>query len=285
MHSSQCPRSSRRARTMLAGAFVAASLAGGLAASAQAATLPTLKLSITKSAITVTGSPQAGAVNVISSATGVKEASAILFRLKPGATPAELYAYLATKAGADPNGASKFGSIVFDAEAPSGKGSEVQTTLQAGEYVALQIGEKGPTGAHAAFTVAPSAAPVALPAAQAKVRSIDFNFRGPSTLHVGEVVGFENEGFLVHMDIAFRAKSRQAAGKLANALRSGHEKQAFQYVSGPPVTFAGPLSSGAYQQETITAAPGWYVQACFMETQDKRSHTLLGMERVIQITK
>jgi hypothetical protein len=27
------------------------------------------------------------------------------------------------------------------------------------------------------------------------------------------------------------------------------------------------------------------VQACFMDTQDGRSHTLLGMERIIQIVK
>ncbi|HME05212.1 MAG TPA: hypothetical protein VKG38_19470 [Solirubrobacteraceae bacterium] len=31
--------------------------------------------------------------------------------------------------------------------------------------------------------------------------------------------------------------------------------------------------------------PGWYVEACFMETQDGRDHTLLGMERIIRITK
>ena len=41
----------------------------------------------------------------------------------------------------------------------------------------------------------------------------------------------------------------------------------------------------AFQQETISAKPGWYVQACFMETQDGRSHTLLGMERIFKITK
>ena len=45
------------------------------------------------------------------------------------------------------------------------------------------------------------------------------------------------------------------------------------------------MSNEAFQQETITAKPGWYVQACFMETQDKRDHTRLGMERIIRITK
>ena len=39
------------------------------------------------------------------------------------------------------------------------------------------------------------------------------------------------------------------------------------------------------QQETITAKPGAYVQVCFMSTQDGRSHSMLGMERVLKITK
>ena len=48
---------------------------------------------------------------------------------------------------------------------------------------------------------------------------------------------------------------------------------------------SGPLSTGAFQQETITAKPGWYVQVCFMPTQDGRPHTRLGMERIIKIVK
>ena len=56
-------------------------------------------------------------------------------------------------------------------------------------------------------------------------------------------------------------------------------------VSGQPVDFHGPLSQGAFQQEVITAKPGWYVQVCFMDTQDGREHTLLGMERIIKITR
>ncbi len=39
------------------------------------------------------------------------------------------------------------------------------------------------------------------------------------------------------------------------------------------------------QEETITAKPGIYVQVCFMQTQDGRDHTRLGMERIIKITK
>jgi hypothetical protein len=51
------------------------------------------------------------------------------------------------------------------------------------------------------------------------------------------------------------------------------------------VGFAGPLSHEASQQETITAKPGIYVEVCFMDTQDRRQHTRLGMERIIHIVK
>ena len=39
------------------------------------------------------------------------------------------------------------------------------------------------------------------------------------------------------------------------------------------------------QEETISAKPGIYVQVCFMQTQDGRDHTRLGMERIITIKK
>jgi hypothetical protein len=258
----------------------------GLTESAQGAGLPTLNLSMTASSITVTGSPRAGAINVVTSATGLKEGgSAILLQLKPGVTAAQVYAFLATKGAADPNGASKFGTIVLDEEVVSGKTGEAQTILAPGEYLALGAAGEGGPKSHAAFTVTPSASPAALPTPQATVRSIEFGFRGPSTLHDGELVRFENEGYLVHMDIAFPVKSRAVAQKAVKLLLAGKEKQLEKLFAGPPVGFAGPLSSGAFQQETITANPGWYVQACFMDTQDGRSHTLLGMERIIKIAK
>ena len=96
---------------------------------------------------------------------------------------------------------------------------------------------------------------------------------------------FENEGYLVHMDIAFPVKSKSAAEQVANGLLTGNEKGLNKLVTGAPFSFAGPLSHGAYQQETITAKPGWYVQACFMETQEGVPHTRLGMERIFKITK
>jgi hypothetical protein len=270
---------------LLASVLGSASIIGVTAGSAQAA-MPTLTISATASAVTVAGTPQAGGVNIITKSTGVKEAGILLIHIRSGSTGAEVFSFLsAHHGGGTANEASKFGSIVFDNEAPSGKGSEAQTTLEAGEYIVLVTGEKGPNGIHSTFAVAASPVNPALPAAAAKIRAIDFGFKGASTIKTGEVVGFENEGFLVHMNFAFPVKSKKAAAKVMAALRSGHEKGLEKLIAGPPVSFAGPVSHGAYQQETISAKPGFYVEVCFMETQDGRPHTKLGMERILRITK
>ena len=273
-------------RATLATAVTLAAIAA-LAATgtAQAATLPTLTLSLSSSAITVGGTPQSGAVNVVSTDSGVKEGATILFALKPGYTVAEVEAALKAGAGMEPNLASKYGAIVFDAEVNPGQTSEAQTILEPGQYVALgSTGEHGPK-LKAPFTVTAAASPATLPTAEATIRSIEFGFRGPTTLHDGELVRFENEGFLVHMDVAFPAKSAKAAKQIVKDLLTGKEKGLEKLVDGAPFTFSGPVSHEAFQQETITAKPGWYVQACFMDTQDGRDHTRLGMERIFRIVK
>ena len=277
---------SRARPRLLRGALTASLLVvAGLVpvAAAEAAPLPTVSLTLSPSSITVGGTLQSGAVNVVSTTTG-KEPSPSLLLLKPGVSPAEVYALLdANKVGGEPNLASKYLSIVFDGTVGN---SEAQTVLQPGQYVAINAeGEKSAKWPRTSFTVTPAAAPAALPAPQATERSIDFAFRGPSTLHDGELVRFENEGYVVHMDLAFPTKSRAGAQQLVKDLLAGREKAIRKLVAGEPVSFAGPLSTGAFQQETITAKPGIYVQLCFMATQTGVVHTSLGMERIIKIVK
>jgi hypothetical protein len=278
-------------RRMIASALIAAGVAALLAMSTTgaraASTLPTITATVSPTSITVSGALQAGAVNIASTATSGKEPAVVLVQLKPGVSPAELYAFLdSNRVTNEANLVDKYGSIVFDQEATKGKPTEAQTILAPGQYVALNgEGEKSTKWPRTSFTVAASPAPAALPAAQATVKTIDFGFKGPSVLKVGELVRFENEGFLVHMDIAFPAKSRKAAKQIVKGLSTGHEKGLEKLIAGQPFSFAGPMSSGAFQQATITAKPGWYVQACFMTTQDGRPHTIIGMERIIKIVK
>jgi len=278
-----------RSRALCAATLAVLGLAASASASAQASTstLPSLKLTLAHGSINVAGAEQSGAVEVTTTtASSAKEASAVLVLLQPGVSVTEVEAFLATnKAVSDPNTVAKFGSIVFDAEAAAGT-SRAQTVLLPGTYLAINSeGEKSSAWPRTSFTVTTSPAPAALPKPQAIVRTIEYAFKGASTLSDGELVGFENEGYLVHMTLAFPTKSKQTAAKLAAALRKGANKQVEKLVAGPPVGFAGPLSSGGYQQIVVSAKPGWYVLACFMPTQDGREHTLLGMERVIKIVK
>mgnify|MGYP001267726674 CR=1 FL=1 len=254
-----------------------------LAGSAQAA-LPTVTVSVGASSVTVGGALQSGAVNVVSTSTK-KETEVILLAVKPGVSVAEVEAFAKSNKQKDPNNADKYGTIAFDVEANPGAATEAQTDLQAGQYIVLTGEGEKPVAIRTTFTVAPAASPAAMPTPEATVRSIEFGFRGPTTLRDGELVRFENEGFLVHMDIAFPVKSKAAAQQVVKLLLAGKEKGIEKLVAGPPAAFAGPLSSGAFQQEIVTAKPGWYVQACFMETQDGRDHTRLGMERVFKILK
>jgi hypothetical protein len=274
-------------RQLLASASAAALLAGAIGASAaQASAPPALTIAVSPSSATVSGTPQAGAVNVAVTDKGVKEANVILFRLNPGMTIADAEKFISEKrAQNDPNNTVELGSIVFSIEGNPGATSEAQTSLQPGEYLVLVGGGHGEVALRGTFTVPAGGPSSVLPVPQATIRSIEFGFRGPATLHDGELVRFENEGFVVHMDIALPVKNMKTAKKAVKDLLAGKEKAVEKLIVGPPVVFAGPISHGAFMQETVTAKPGIYVQVCFMETQDKRDHTRLGMERIIKIAK
>lgn len=79
-----------------------------------------------------------------------------------------------------------------------------------------------------------------------------------------------------------KARNKAAAQRIASLLRAGKDNQAPKFASGFG-GFAGPLSPGGLQQFNIRTGVGRYVLACFMDTQDGREHTRLGMVRVIHI--
>ncbi len=263
-------------------AALAAAITAFGAASAHAASLPTVNVSIASSSIAVSGGVNAGAVNLVTSVSGLNGAELILFQLKAGVSPSLLYSTVENKQRNSPESLARLGRIVVDGPAP-----QMSTVLEAGEYVALvSVGEAGALPRlHATFTVAPSANPLGLPAARAIEEAIDFKFIGPRVLSDGELVDFVNGGFEDHMDLAIPVRSRRDALALAADLKAGRERKGAKLIAGRPVSLTGIVSHEAIQQETIEARPGWYVQACFMESQDLREHTRLGMERVIRIVK
>jgi hypothetical protein len=272
------------------GALIAASCAltitaatllpGGASGASAPSTLPTLNVAVTgKTGIAVSGSTVSGAVSIRSTFSGKGQGGYGLVRLNQRVSFQEALGAVQSHHG-DPNALTPFGSIVVSADAPS----TVQTNLTPGNYVALNLTGNGPAPNVAQFTVTQSSSPAALPAAAATETSIEFGFKGPKVLHDGTMVRLENGGFLVHMDVLIGARNKAGANKIAALLKAGKDRKAEKLATGG-VDLMDPASPGAMQQEVLNAKPGYYVQACFMDTQDGREHTTLGMERVIRIAK
>ena len=254
-------------------------LAGVTGASA-ASTLPTLNVAVTgKTGIAVSGSTVSGAVSITSTFSGKGQGGYGLVRLNQGVSFPEALQAVQSHHG-DPNALTPFGSLFVAADAPG----TVQTVLTPGNYVALNLTGNGPSANVAQFTVTPSSSPAALPAAAATETSIEFGFQGPKVLHDGTMVRVENGGYLVHMDVLIGARNKAGAEKIIALLKAGKDHEAQKLATGF-VDLMDPASPGAMQQQILNAKPGYYVQACFMDTQDGREHTQLGMERVIRIAK
>ncbi len=255
-----------------AGASVAAS-------TSHHAALPKITVAMNGKKITVGGALQSGGVRIVSTVTRERQGEPIFVRLDPGVTFQQFLKVL-PKAAADPNNLDGTASIVTDTQVSRGTTSRIQANLKAGNYVALDVSSNGRPPL-VPFTIAKAAHPAALPRPAATIAAIEFGFRGPGTLHRGDLVRFANHGFLVHMIVFATASSHRQARKVARYLHEGKQRKAQRHSTGGG-TFAGPISHGAYQQ-LIVRHRGWYVLACFMQTQDGRDHVRLGMERVIHV--
>ncbi len=258
---------------------VAVSLA---AARPSGTALPTITVAMTGHQITVTGSLQSGGVQVRAEVPAKHHSEAMFVRLNPGVSYAQFFAVLHSPAVADPNNVGSVGSIVMNFDAGPGT-TTVQTSLQPGLYVGFDTEANNPAKwPFEEFSIATAVAPAALPRAKATIAAIEFGFTGPTKLHRGELVRFANHGFLVHMIVAIRAKNLAGAREIAGLLRAGKSNKASKLATGF-FDFLDPASHGALQQEKLSAPAGYWVLACFMETQDGRDHTQLGMERIIKI--
>jgi hypothetical protein len=79
-------------------------------------------------------------------------------------------------------------------------------------------------------------------------------------------------------------REHATAKKIAADLKAGNDNAAGALATGQ-YGWGGALSHGQSFESVVTQKPGYWVIACFMDTQDGREHTTLGMEKVIQILK
>jgi hypothetical protein len=245
--------------------------------------LPTIDVAMDGSSISVSGNLESGAVNIHSTSTGTPPGQPLFVRLNPGVSADQLIAFLGTKHAADPNNVEPYGAIVLDAGPDT---QDLQTILQPGDYVGFDSASDDPTQwPHTTFAISENNSPQKLPAAQQWQKSVEFRFRGQATLHTGQVLRASNAGWLVHMMVGFQVKNKAVGHHLIRLLRAGKDS-ALEKLSGPGFFMAfGPVSHGAVQQSVLNTKPGWYIEACFMDTQDGREHTRLGMLRLIRVVK
>lgn len=247
--------------------------------------LPTINIALTGTkGITVSGHTVSGAVNISSTFSGKAPSgpnsngpSFGIVRLNPGVTIQQAAGAVQSHHG-DVNALDPYGALIVSAQAPG----TIQTVLTPSDtYVALNLTGNQP--AVAPFTVAQSASPAALPAAAATETAIEFGFRGPAVLHDGTMVRAENGGYLVHMITLSGVKNKATGQRVIALLKAGHDSDAQKLALPLSVSLLDPVSPGAMQQQVLHAKPGYYVEACFMDTQDGREHTQLGMERLVKV--
>lgn len=281
---------SNRFTTIFAAAVAAVSaVALGITPVASgASSLPTIHVALTgTTGITVSGTTVSGAVNIVSTFSGKAPSghnsngpSFGIVRLNPGATIQQAAGAVQSHHG-DINALDPYGALIVSASAPGA----VQTVLTPGDtYVALNLTGNGQPG-FAPFSITQSASPAALPSAAATETSIEFGFTGPTVLHAGTIVRAENGGYLVHMITMFRVKNKATGRRAVALMKAGKDRQVMRLARPPFLSLLNPASPGAMQQQTLNAKPGYYIEACFMDTQDGREHTRLGMERLVKIVK
>src|SRR6266576_2108048 len=224
--------------------------------------LPVITVTMNGTTITVGGALESGGVKVVSTVTGEPAGGPTFVRLNKGVTVAQFF----KAAQGDPNNIALIASIVFSPQANKGT-SSAQVSLRPGHYLAVDGASSSPTLPFTTFNITKAASPAKLPAPKATMSSIEFSFRGPGTLHNGDLVRFSNDGFLVHMIVAARGASLAGAQKIAKLLKEGKNGQAQQLATGF-TTFVNALTHGAFEQQVVHVRPGFWVLVFFLCSRD-----------------
>lgn len=168
-------------------------------------------------------------------------------------------------------------SLVFlEASAPE-PGRAVTVDLRPNTtYVAVSFAGRSSTVTSFA-TGAPSGARA--PAPDARIRMVDYAFKGANTLPRNGRIRVQNQGSTFHFAIAFPLRPGVSNKQAGRALRGGGDKAFGRIVGGPPVTVQGVISGGTTNDNEVKfARKGRYAMVCFFG-----EHNRLGMYRVYRV--
>jgi hypothetical protein len=143
-------------------------------------------------------------------------------------------------------------------------------------YVAAGIG--GRSQALTSFTTgAPTGARAAMP--DARIRMVDYGFRGRRTLPRRGRIRVENDGTTFHFAFAYPLRPRVGARRVGRAFRRGNDRAIGRLVAGEPVEVQGLISQGSTNDNEVRfARRGRYAMVCFFG-----EHNRLGMYRVYRV--
>jgi hypothetical protein len=267
-------------KKLLVAGVTALALAAGAAVVWAQAPPPVVNVTLGSSSIAVQGpsaTPNAGPTRFVFSSTG-GEREGFLFALEPGRTVDDLRAALATGklAPVERLGTIEAGVAVGGRNDPRA----VTVTLKPGvTYVAVDGSqERMSRWPLFAFAVGTQPNGATAPATDARVRIVDFGYRGDTRLPRNGTIRFENDGDEPHIAVAFpvRPGTSRAAKR---ALKRNDERRLGRYLNGPPVEPQGLISPGAVNDvEFRFPRRGTYVLVCFVQR-----HNELGMQRTVRV--
>jgi hypothetical protein len=143
-------------------------------------------------------------------------------------------------------------------------------------YVAAMVGGRSP--ALTTFTTGASSGARA-PAPDARIRMIDYGFRGPTTLPRNGRIRVQNDGTTFHFALAFPLRPGVSGGQVRRAFRGTNERAIGRIAAAEPVDVQGLISQGSSSDNEVRfARRGRYAMVCFFG-----EHNRLGMYRVYRV--
>ena len=117
------------------------------------------------------------------------------------------------------------------------------------------------------------------PTPDARIRMVDYAFRGPNTLPRNGSIRVQNLGTTLHFAIAFPLRPGVSGRQVRRAFRGTNERALGRVVAGEPIDVQGLISQGSTNDNQVRfPRRGRYGMVCFFS-----EHNRLGMYRIYRV--
>ena len=117
------------------------------------------------------------------------------------------------------------------------------------------------------------------PTPDARIRMVDYAFRGPNTLPRNGSIRVDNDGTTLHFAIAFPLRPGVSGRQVRRAFRGTNERALGRVVAGEPIDVQGLISQGSTNDNQVRfPRRGRYGMVCFFS-----EHNRLGMYRIYRV--